>query len=276
MDNIENIRRKIGGHINQIICKKMYNLTYELKNKIGDFTSIDIGPGSGISTICISKAYSDSYNNGKIYTIDKFFGTSAFRTESSPLRTNNSEIIEKNKNILKNNIKKYSSIDNVQIIEGTSYNLKKYINQDTKIGIVFIDTDGMINKDFKIFYDNVIENGIFIFDDYANKPNNICKKLVKMNDTELEKYIEERKYPKGKWEKDETIKSYCMGKHIRIYKIVQYFVKLKLLEIIDQHADTIIVKKISNKKLNVEELEKAIKKMDEESYQEFLNLRSKK
>jgi hypothetical protein len=97
-----------------------------------------------------------------------------------------------------------------------------------------------------------------------------------MNDTELEEYIEERKYPKGKWEKDETIKSYCMGKHIRIYKIVQYFIELKLFEIIYQKEDTIIVKKINNKKLNVEEFDKAVKKMDEESYQEFLNLRKKK
>lgn len=187
---------------------------------------------------------------GTIYTIDKFFGTNAFLTDSNLSRINNDKIIQQNKVILQNNINQYSTLDNIKIIVGTSIELNNYINTNTKIGIVFIDSNGMIDIDFEVFYNNINDNGIIVLDDYDNKPNNISQDLIKMTDIELNTYIEERKYPNGKRGKNETLKTHCLGKHARIYKIVQFLVKHNYVKIVNHINMSVIVRKL-NKYLDI-------------------------
>lgn len=123
------------------------------KTKKGDV--LDIGTAHGAAAITAALGLPQ----GKVITIDKIKGGS--RDQYGDINANVSIILE--------NFAKFGVAGKISFRLGDTQTISPLLPIDLKIGMLIIDADGAIDRDFKLFYDRVLPGAYIIIDDY--QPN---------------------------------------------------------------------------------------------------------
>lgn len=129
----------------------VYRALYETAQSVKDGDIVEVGTAHGAGTIALATGL----RSGHVHTIDKIEGGSrdAFGT------------LDTNKKIIEGNFKAFNVADKITLHIGTSKDIAPKL-QNLKIGLLMLDADGAIDRDFRLFYDRLLPGAPVILDDY--------------------------------------------------------------------------------------------------------------
>lgn len=150
------IKRRTGGMIHSRTYKRIYRAA--LRAPDGNF--LEIGAGSGTSTVCLALALRDRESARRLFTIEKFEGGSRDRIGG---KTENLALLE-------SNLAAYDVASRVRILD-LRLDLKRdpavfRARVEPPLALMFLDADGEVWRDFSIFYNALVPGAPIIVDDY--------------------------------------------------------------------------------------------------------------
>ncbi|WP_095090567.1 class I SAM-dependent methyltransferase [Mesorhizobium sophorae] len=217
------IRRSTAGMLKSDVYKAIYEAAVNVKEGI----YVDIGPAQGGSTISIALGRRAAGRQDLIYTADVFTGSNALKTSD----------VNTNVSVLKDNLAAFGVGDGINIIIVGQQDIETSIPKDASIGLLFIDADGALDRDFEQFYDRIIPGGFVILDDCEDKA---IEKYVQYPPDRLEKYVKSKGAKKIR---DLT----PFGKHYTVYKFTKNLVSLGLMKEIKTVNNTVFLRKTGDK-----------------------------
>jgi predicted O-methyltransferase YrrM len=156
------IKRRTGGMIHSRTYRRIYREA--LRAPAGHF--LEIGAGSGTATVCLALALAHRGSPHRVYTIEKFEGGSREQIGGRP----------ENLALLQSNLAAYGVAERVRILD-----LRLSRDEDPAayralveppLALLFLDADGEVWRDFRIFYDCLVPGAPIIVDDYpARQPD---------------------------------------------------------------------------------------------------------
>ena len=160
---------KVKNTGNGMLTPEEYELLYKYSKDMSNWNMLEIGAGHGASTVSLALGIQESGGDAKLYTFEKGKGGSRDRYGDK----------ETNIRILKNNLSKFNVQQQVNLLtQRLTYNggPPKIIRQAAPFGLLFIDADGQLDRDFELLYELLLPGGIIIIDDYT--PTYINKKSL--------------------------------------------------------------------------------------------------
>lgn len=150
------IRRDCHGMMRQEVYERIYDFALSAPSNV----FVEVGTGHGAATVCLAKALQDTgRHDGRVFTFDKFEGGSRKQYGNA----------SENMNITVSALEKFGVSENVYVIDGDIAETSEIVPDDCSIGLLMLDCDGCIDRDFIRFLDRVPEGGAVIIDDYANR-----------------------------------------------------------------------------------------------------------
>jgi predicted O-methyltransferase YrrM len=131
---------------------EVYRAIYETAMRVESGDIVEIGTAHGAATIALAKGL----DKGKVITVDKIRGGS--RDEFGDIQHNIA--------IIQDNFKTFNVAEDIEFHAGTSLEIAAELPKTLKIGLLMLDADGAIDRDFKLFYDRVVPGAPIIIDDY--------------------------------------------------------------------------------------------------------------
>ena len=175
---------------------------------------IDIGPAQGGSTIAYALGLQERNTTYKVYSIEKGIGSGALKgTDQAD-----------NQRILENNIKRYGVQGTVEVI--MKYSHEAFADSDipSPIGLLSIDADGALDRDFNIFYNRLAPGAIIILDDVEDMINQRGEKMLRMSEEEINEYLKAKGFA-------DLAQLTPLGKEYTTHRFVEYLQKQNLITI---------------------------------------------
>ena len=147
------VKEKCNGMLSPAVYGRIYELA---KNAPGE-SFIEVGAAHGAATICLGSALRDSCRAGKVYSFEKITGGSRERFGS----------FDTNKRIIEENIAFFGLGDRIVMNYGLVEDLATVIPERADFGLLMLDADGRIDRDFSLFFDKLADNAVMIIDDVA-------------------------------------------------------------------------------------------------------------
>ncbi len=144
------VKKKANGMLSIDVYNEMHLAAQKTKEGT---TILEIGTAHGAGTISLALGM---HPKNKIVSIDKITGGSRDKFGT----------LEENKAIIKNNFK-YFNVDKViDFYIGTSSKVALRLPKDMTFSMLVIDADGAIDRDFELFYNQLLPGSSIIIDDY--------------------------------------------------------------------------------------------------------------
>lgn len=144
---------------NGMMRAEVYEAIYDAARVAPGTSFVEVGTGHGAATVCLARALQDTGREaGKIYTFDKFQGGSRKRYGD----------LNRNLEITIAALEHFGVRQNVELVVGDAAQVQVPIDEE-EIGLMMLDCDGRIDRDFATFYDRVSVGGAIIVDDKANR-----------------------------------------------------------------------------------------------------------
>ena len=175
---------------------------------------IDIGPAQGGSTIAYALGLRDSNKPFKVFSIEKGVGSDALATKDQGL----------NEHVLRKKILKYGVAKNTEVIMKPSHEAFASGEVATPIGILSIDADGALDRDFNLFYNNLAAGGVVVLDDVEDMVNRHGQTLLEMTGMELDEYCKSKNCT-------DLAQLTPLGKEYITYRFVKYLEEQGLIKI---------------------------------------------
>ncbi len=142
---------------NGLLDPKIYSRIHELSSEVsGDI--VEVGTAQGAATIAAALGAPDGV---KIYTVDKIAAAD----------WSNSADVKKQIDAVINNFEFFGVKDKIVFIAGRSEDLKYHLDSLREIGMLILDADGAIDRDFSLYFNELSDNAAIVIDDY--RPNYI-------------------------------------------------------------------------------------------------------
>jgi len=146
------------------ICRGMmrpeiYRMIYERACESADFDILELGAAGGAATVAAACGLVDSHKKSVLYTVEKGDGENSSRE-----RLGNRE---QNLRTLNRNLKIFSCSEKVSVIDSRVAEASGKMPAGLKFSMLIIDADGLINRDFELFYNSCIPGADIIIDDYS-------------------------------------------------------------------------------------------------------------
>jgi len=200
---------------------------YEAAREVSRGVYVEIGPAQGGSTIAIALGRRAAGRRDTIYTADVFKGSAALKTTN----------VDANVDVLSRNLKQFGFGEGVEVIVVGRDDIETAVPIDAEIGLLFIDADGALDRDFAQFYDRVTPGGFIILDDYEQR---ISDKYVLFPEGRLERYVMSKKVA--------SIASLTpLGKHYTVFTLTRKLIELGLVEEVKTAANAIFLRKIGGR-----------------------------
>lgn len=222
MIEFEKMKEITSGYLDASTYEKIYHYA---KENDKDGIILEIGPAQGASTICFALAMSENKHIAHIVSIDKFYGSAALKYPDD---------VDKNINVIKDNLQYFGLNPSIEFMP---FDNSKEECID-RIGTLFIDADGALDRDFMRYFNNVVNEGIIIIDDYDNELNLQARtrflKMQSLNNVFV--FLKHNNIG--------TLEGYSfLGKQYLTYSIVNYLVEKGFIEIIENVKGTIFCRK---------------------------------
>jgi predicted O-methyltransferase YrrM len=152
MPDFAEIKRAAGG----MLAAETYGAVYDAACGVEKGDILEIGTAHGAATIALARGLKDRGHDGKVLTIDKISGGSreAFGD------------VEANLRIINGNFDKFDVAGKIDFHVGTSWDIAAQLPEGLEIGLLMLDADGAIDRDFRLFYNAVLPGSPIIIDDY--------------------------------------------------------------------------------------------------------------
>jgi len=207
----------------------------------------DVGTGQGGSTISLAlglKMNPVRSSQHYVYALDQFYQRK--QGGPHPFCLADHDCINRNIAAFKANLERFNVENIVKVIPGELKGFPVELNEDTDIGLLVIDTDGYIDRDFDIFFDKVPNNGIIIVDDYANKVNPSGRKNLAA--VEGLTKLETEGYVNGLKNNRFSGGARILGKHKLTFELAQYYMSRGAIELLEVISDTLFARKTTTEK----------------------------
>lgn len=209
---------KIKKITNGWLLPETYKAIYDCALTAQEGVMLDIGPAQGGSSISLGLGIRDSGKSklSKVFSIEKGTGSSA-------LQSRNDENL--NTITLRRNIDKYGLSDRTVVLIGDVKDVHKQVDETQPISLMFIDADGALDRDFKLFYNRLLPGAPIILDDYVDSINKRAREvyLKWSSQSELDTYVKQKGLEK-------FLDLYPLGKEYTVYRFVNYFLDKGLLK----------------------------------------------
>ena len=144
------VKKKANGMLSIDVYNEMY---LEAQKTEQGTTILEIGTAHGAGTISLALGM---HKKNRVVSIDKLF--------CMPNKFGN---LEENKAIIKKNFKFFDVEKVIDFYNGTSTEVALRLPKEMTFGMLVIDTDGAIDRDFELFYNRLIPGSSVIIDDYS-------------------------------------------------------------------------------------------------------------
>jgi predicted O-methyltransferase YrrM len=215
---------KVGNITSAMLSNAGLRAIYEASLGVSRGVYVEIGPAQGGSTLAIALGRRSAGREAMIYTADVFTGSSALKTDDVGI----------NVAILRSNLAELGVGENVRIVVVPREDIATTVPPDAEIGLLFIDADGAIDRDFAQFYDRILPGGQIILDDFEDK---ISGEYLQYSDEALQKYVRNK-------HAHNISELNPFGKHYMVYQFAQALVGLGLIEAAGAVANTGFFRKV--------------------------------
>jgi predicted O-methyltransferase YrrM len=161
------VRRRCRG----MLPVEIYQALYEEARKRPHENILEVGTGRGPGSVCFAAGLADAGGKGRLYTMDLFYQGKSARPHKYTLETNPNDAQKRNVQVYRNNLRFFGVLDGVTIIPGKTEEAWKKLPPGIRFGTLFIDTDGLIDRDLALFYNLVTPGGRIILDDILSDAN---------------------------------------------------------------------------------------------------------
>lgn len=143
---------------NGMLAPDAYEAMYHAAKVAPTSTLVEVGTAHAAGTVCLAMGLRDSGRTGKVYTFEKIIGGSREAYGS----------VDRNIEIIKGNIEHFGLSDYVELLIGDVSALAGRVPMDEQIGLLCLDADGAIDRDFRLFFDRVAPKAPLVIDDVQN------------------------------------------------------------------------------------------------------------
>ena len=147
------VKEKCNGMLSPSEYGRIYDLA---KNAPGE-SFIEVGAAHGAATVSLASALRDSGRVGKVYSFEKITGGSRERFGN----------FGANKTIIEDNIACFGVGDRIVMNYGLVEELAPVIPGRKDFGLMMLDADGKIDRNFSPFFDKLADNAVTIIDDVS-------------------------------------------------------------------------------------------------------------
>lgn len=144
------IRRQCNGMLRPEVYRAIHATALEMPG--GD--AVEIGTSRGAATVAIALACKASRQAGRVYTIER----------PSRLGSNETKIAA-----IQKNFRKFDVSERIALIMVDASRAVSELPSGVSIGLLMLDCDGRIDRDFATLYDRVVPGGSIIIDDYEDR-----------------------------------------------------------------------------------------------------------
>lgn len=191
---------------NGMLSPQTYERIYRSAQSAPEGICVEVGTAHGAATVAMALAIRDKNEASKIYTFDRLEGGSRSRWGS---QANNLEIV-------KSHFAEYKVDAVIELNVGEVETLAHVVPAETPISMLVLDADGMIDRDFRLFYNQMPEGGVIVIDD-CNDIAKVARKRGRRISVDL--------------------------KHKLTYELFQYYQSEGLLEHVGQIGATAFARK---------------------------------
>jgi predicted O-methyltransferase YrrM len=150
-----------------MLSAQVYAKIYEFAKAAPKGSFVEVGAAHGAATVSLAWALSDRSSDEVVYSFEKIVGGSREKFGS----------FDENKNILSSNIEAFGMEERVRFAFGDVRNDHAIVPQDETISLMMLDADGRLDRDFALFFDQLVPGSAVIIDDVS--PNVRVKCLKK-------------------------------------------------------------------------------------------------
>lgn len=140
---------------------RVYHRLYEEARKAGEGLLVEVGTAHGAGTVCLARGVREQRTEGAaaVHTFEKIVGGSREKYGG----------VEENIRIIEDNFRRFGVEETVQLHVGDVREKHDAIPGDARICLMLLDSDGCIDRDFRLFYDRLKPGGSIVIDDYDDK-----------------------------------------------------------------------------------------------------------
>ncbi|MGI3212209.1 class I SAM-dependent methyltransferase [Roseovarius tibetensis] len=140
---------------NGMLPPDVYVAMYEAARCAPETLFVEVGTAHAAGTVSLAMGLRDSGRNGKVYTFEKIVGGSREAFGG----------MDENIEIIRQNLKAFGVDDFVHLTIGDVAETAGVVPDDVSIGLLCLDADGAIDRDFGLFFDRLAANAPIIIDD---------------------------------------------------------------------------------------------------------------
>lgn len=144
---------------NGMLPVEVYQRIYEVAVAAPAGNLVEVGCAHGAGTVCLAAGLRDSGRAGTVYTFEKIFGGTREAFGG----------IDENVRIIRGNFEHFGLADRIELLIGDVEDRAQEVPSDVPIGLLCLDADGAIDRDFALFYDQVEEGAPIIVDDVMDR-----------------------------------------------------------------------------------------------------------
>lgn len=205
------IKIKTNGYL----TPKTYYTIYTYGKNAPEGHAIDIGPAQGGTSISLAHGYRTAKKDTKwkVYSIEKGVASNALASKNA----------DTNEQILRKNIQHFWLDNRIEVKMAYSHEAFGDNQIPSPLGVLSIDADGALDRDFRLFYNQLLPAGKIILDDYEDKLNRHAKRYLQMSREEIDRHTQEQGL---KFFKDAN----PLGKEITTFRFVNYLIEQGLIK----------------------------------------------
>lgn len=140
---------------NGMLPTEVYSMIYEAACSAHETLFVEVGTAHAAGTVSLAMGLRDSGRNGKVYTFEKIVGGSREAFGG----------MDENIEIIKRNLKAFGVDELVHLTIGDVAETAGVVPDDISIGLLCLDADGAIDRDFGLFFDRLAAGAPIIIDD---------------------------------------------------------------------------------------------------------------
>lgn len=219
------IREETQGYL----APQVYLALYRTALAAPEGAMIDIGPAQGGSTICLGLGLRESSKHGPIFTIERF-------VQSGALQSWDDQAL--NVQVLRDNLARHDLAACTEVLVGGVEEVHSQIPVDLPLGLLFIDADGALDRDFGIFFNRLAEGAPIVIDDYKDVINRHAREtyLKWATRQEMERYVTSKGAVR--------FRDLCpLGKEYTTHRFVDHFLAEGLIERVALIGSTFFARK---------------------------------
>lgn len=173
------IKQRTRGYLSPEVYKAIYDCAYSASEGY----LVDIGPAQGGSSISMGLALKDARKTrSKVFSIERGKGSDALVSREEP---------EMNARVWKHNIETFGVEAFCLLLLGDVALMHSEIDQKKPLAMLFIDADGALDRDFRLFFNRLVDSAPIVIDDYVDIINKLATdRYLKWSSVdELESYV---------------------------------------------------------------------------------------